>query len=499
MVMYLSKCGRLIVLTLWLFTMLATAHPAYSGDGQDIDRVQSISVGSDSQAVGEPNTFKGAAHKAMLRAWRIHWEPMGSTISAIGDVELNYGELSLRASQLQYDTKGNRVMAPSGATVMIRDKLVLKGESALYNLDERRGVVTSVKASYGMLSFAARRASIVDDDAVFEDGKLTTCNKAHPHYELAAKRIQIARGEQVIIDGLSGRLYGFRLPKLPKQRFRFGGGGGDSLPFMLYINSADGVYAGFNYSRQLGGSISRQPTMLSCSMGLSAKEDWRGRLVLMKPWRYGEVRLGIAHKDVISDELTRGLFLNILPEVGVSGTQEVKPLRLSIYGDISYGRYTERYVNRVSSRRLNIQLGLRDAARLNEHWRWNFDMLLRYSHYKGDEFKLARLMMGMNGRIGNRVNGSIAFVHHIQSGRTPFEFDDIDIRTECRVGGYAWLVYNRWKLIYDLRYDASQRKMRNWGVGLVYRAHCIEWGIAYDLSRREFRVIVDLVGVTTPK
>lgn len=501
--MHPRKCARFILSTLLLSASLAVCQ--FALPGEPVGDVQSANDASDmpfkpsSSAIGSFGELNDAVQAAALRAWYIHWEPERSSISAIGDVELRHDKFLLRANQLRYDVKNNCVTAQGGATLLMGDELRLVSDFLSYNFDERRGTLTSVKAFYGVLSFAARRANMLGDSVVLEDGKVTTCDKAHPHYKLTVKRIEVVPGRLVTLDGLSGRIYGLRLPTLPKYRYRLGDGVGEKLPFKVYINSADGVYAGFNYSRPISGSTNRRPVMLAGAIGLSAKETWRGRLLLLKSWERGEARIGVARKDTVSDELAKRLFLDVLPELGIGWAYKMARHGFSLYGDISAGRYTERHVKRVSSPRMNIQLGLRNAIREDEHWRWSFDLLLRYAHYKSDELKLARLKTGVRGRIGHRVDGSIMLVHHIQSGRTPFEFDDVDIGTELRVSGHAWLVRDRWKLIYDLRCDASQWKMRDWSVGLVYRAHCVEWGLVYELARREVRLVVDLVGVTVPK
>jgi len=502
------KLAHFVVLTLLVptvsltFCLALTEEPIR--DAQSVDALHEASPKSSPPATSMSSDLKDtiqttAIQAATLRAWHIHWEPKSGSISAVGDVELKYDKFLLRANQVQYDVKSSCVVAQDGATLLMGDELTLVSESLSYNLNDRRGSLASVKASYGAFNFAAYKASMLGDSIVLEDSKVTTCNRAHPHFELTAKRIQVVPGGQVILDGLSGRIYGLHLPTLPRYRLRIGDGGGGEFPFIAHINSADGVYAGFNYSRQLGGSVSQHPLMLSGTIGLSAKETWRGKISLLRSWGHGEAHVGVAHKDTMSDELARRLFLDALPEVGINGAYDISRGGFSLYGDISWGRYTERYVKRVSSPRVNIQLGLRNIPRNDGYWRWNFDLLLRYSLYRDDELKLARLLMGLRGRVGRRIDSSIMVLHHIQSGRTPFEFDDVDIRTECRMSGHVWLTRDRWKLTYDLRYDPSQWKMRDWSVGVVYRAHCIEWGLTYRLARREVRLVIDLVGITVPK
>lgn len=499
-----TKCACFALLTPLIFTLLAACQFALSDelleDAQGINSASDIPFKPNSSAVGSQGELKDTIRTATLRAWHIHWEPEKNSISAVGDVELRYDKFLLRANQLQYDVKGNCVMARDGTTLLMGDELKLVSDSLSCDLDERRGTLTSVKAFYGALSFAARRANMLGDSVVLEDGKVTTCDKAHPHYELTVKRIEVVPGRRLTLDGLSGRIYGLRLPTLPRYRYRLSGGQiGERLPFMVYINSADGIYAGLNYSRSLGRLTDPHPVMLIGAIGLSAKETWRGRLLLVKSWEHGEACLGIARKDTVSGELAKRLFLDVLPELSIGGIYKMAKRGFSLYGNISAGRYTERHVGEISSPRVNIQLGLCNSIHDDKYWRWSFDLLLRYAHYKSDELKLARLKVGVRGHIGNRVDSSITLVHHIQSGRTPFEFDNVDIRTEWRMSGHAWLVRDRWKLIYDLRCDASQWKMRDWSVGVVYRAHCVEWGLVYEVARREIRLIVDLVGVTVPK
>lgn len=437
-------------------------------------------------------------HSAALRALRIHFEPMDEIIYAAGDVELSYDGILLRATEMQYQIKDGWVMAPYGATIFVRDELKLTGDFLRYNLDEKRGELLSAKASYGSFNFEARKANVVGNSALLEGSRITTCDKHHPHYELFIKRAQLLPDGKATLDGLSVRIYGLQLPSLPRQSIRLTRGKGERLPLQIQFNSTDGIYVGWDYLCSISGLTSLRPTVLYGLLGLSWKERWRGKLALTVPWSNGELRLSVAHKDTVSGELTEGLLLDISPEFGVSAV--IKPSKsFLVHGDLSYGRYVERLSGRTSSPKLNFQVMVRAAESTAKRWRWNFDLLLRYSRYKHDMMRIARLMAGVEGGFGNRFEGKLSVIHHVQSGRTPFEFDDIDIPTEFRLSGIAWIVRERWKLIYDMRYDASNWEMRDWSAGVVYRAHCIEWGLSYNLSRREVRLIVDLVGITTPK
>jgi hypothetical protein len=432
-----------------------------------------------------------------LRAQRIQWETKGKTLNAVGDVELLYDGVTLRGDKLQYNADSGWVVAPNGATLTTQNGLTVSGEVVRYNLDEQVGLVEHIKARYGELNFTGRMANISKGEVVLEDGSATTCAKEHPHYEISLKRAQLIYGEQVIVDGVSVRVYGLKLPTIPRHRFVLRKGQREKMPLSLLFTYTDGVYVGFNFSRAIGGRQSA--TSLSCSLGLSAKEKWRGKLSITKPFKHGEAYLSLAHKERVEDELTKRLLLNTSPEVGFSLTKPNAIKGFSLYGNVSFGRYSEHTISKVSSQRFNIELGVRNERRTERAWHWEFDTLLRYSSYKDSEMKVARIMAGVKIPLGRAGEGKLSFVRYLCSGKTPFEFDDVDIATECRLNGNIWLKRERWKIVYDLRYDASLRELRDWSFGLVYRAHCIDWGLCYNLSRRELKLIFDLVGITTPR
>jgi len=442
-------------------------------------------------------TTSSGGKTVTLRAQRIQLEAKGKTLNAVGNVELLCDGVTLRGDKLQYSADSGWAVAPNGATLTTQDGLTISGKVVQYNLDEQVGIVEHIKARHGELNFTGRVANISKEKALFEEGSATTCTKEHPHYEVTLKRAQLIYGKQVIIDGLGVRVYGLKLPTIPRQRFVLGRERKEKMPFSLLLTSTDGVYIGFNFSRAIGEK--QFATLFSCSLGLSAKEKWRGKLSMIKPFKHGEARLNIAHKDRVEDELTRRLLLNTSPEVGLTFTQPNVIKGFSLYGDVSFGRYSEHTTSKVSSQRFNIQLGVHNERQTERAWHWEFDTLLRYSTYKDSEIKIARVMACVKIPFGQVGEGKLSILHHVWSGKTPFEFDNVDIATECRLSGNIWLKRERWKMVYDLRYDASLWELRDWTLGLVYRAHCIEWGLCYNLSQQELKLIFDLVGITTPR
>ncbi|HIE48284.1 TPA: hypothetical protein EYP84_05285, partial [Candidatus Bipolaricaulota bacterium] len=375
-----------------------------------------------------------------LHAKRIVLSPERSTLRADGNVQLLWSNLRMRAEQLILDGIHQTIDVPQSMTLSADDGSTLSGANLHYNLRTGVGEASDARAQIANLILRGKRMKFGRDTLTIYHGRFTGCSKHHPHYVLTARRIRIIKGRRMIADGINVRFYGLRLPTISHMRFSLGGRplAREGMFANFYINSVDGIYIATRVRRNLSGG--KNATWLTGIIGLSARELWRARLAIRKQWSIGEAWVGVSHKERISDKLTSRLLVDSTPEFGVA-VYGVPLLggRATISGHVSWGYYREWRGIKATSRRWNIQFGIDSQNQTATSWRWQWGAMLRYSRYDTGSLRLLRLYTALPMKFGSRINGNLSFIHHVQGGRTPFEFDDVDIPTEARWEGYIWL------------------------------------------------------------
>jgi LPS-assembly protein len=148
---------------------------------------------------GQPIPAGGGAPDALMEAEADSAElAIGNQVALLsGDVRLTRGTDTLRADQVRYDRKANRVDA-QGNVFLTRPDLRVAGDAGWFELDPRRGEVTG--AEYRLVGFNARGTA----DKVWIDGEAlskhsgvtyTTCRPDSVAWLLSADSLEFDRAE----------------------------------------------------------------------------------------------------------------------------------------------------------------------------------------------------------------------------------------------------------------------------------------------------------------
>lgn len=336
--------------------------------------------------------------------------------------------------------------------------------------------------------------------------RMTTCPKDKPDFAIIAKRIKYdpANG-RVIIYGAKLRLYGMTIPLIPWIKTGIGGSGSGE-PYALGMpgyNRLDGINVPFAvrmtpvgdaYNAAIRGSV----TAKSGVIGRAFVEHERGR------WDF---EVGVARRLRMVDDVTDAIAVDQFPELGaVYWFTPRQGCDNELKLDLEGGYYRER-LERLNGTRVNrprvdawrshaeLTYTANSCSYRNREGDW-YGAVARISNYSTDEtYTDLEAFAGLGGPITDNLRGDVTLRHHFVGGSTPFLFDDVDIQTELATG-LEWDVNDRWKLDGWTRYDLDEGDMKDYEVGVSYRAGCLTWGLYYRDVNNGIGLRLDLTGIT---
>jgi len=431
--------------------------------------------------------------------------------------------------------KGITVGTPQGA--LTGEYLRLDAHTEEFCLKNARSVV-NVDAP---TSAAATRAYLFGEEITGHNelvyiiqGAITTCNRAHPHYALRAKRIEYYPAQQRFkVKGASLSLYGMKIPLVPSFSFSVAEGERetpDLLPMPGY-SSYDKLYLPYRFRFNSSDS----PWRSDLSLRLTQR---RGiRLLSTNKYTKGLWQAAgyLSQTEDIYDDLGHHLTLDRRPELTFTKSSTGPDQDNGWRGSVSLGNIVEDcgHDTRASStprvaQVLNLRGGdqrgwrtpptgqdfidsapktreqyaaltLRYDRHTDQHRRgegqW-YGLSARQAFYStGDNYRDLAVTAGAGGPLGKDLTGSLTLTHHITGGHTPFLMDRANIKTELEPTLQAQLS-RRWAVKAMGRYDVDGGRLRDYEVELRRRAHCLTWGLYYHFVGERIGLRVDINGLT---
>lgn len=313
-------------------------------------------------------------------------------------------------------------------------------------------------------------------------------------------------GPQVTVRG--GALYykNTRLLPVPSYVFRsLGGGARDQGPYSLSpriaVNSADGLLL----TTRIRFPLSKDATGLglNADIGASTRVGFRGGLSLEAPTRAGTFLLNGRINDIVTTQLTNRILLDRKPQLSYDSPL----LRLfalpgghqaGVRFTADLGRFAERAIDinsgnggqnqgRVSDTRR--QAGVRFTTRANNLDGAYLDVFARLARYgqQSQSYRNLGYEAGYAGSLGRRLRGQFSYRSTSLSGQTPFRFDRVEIARELRTT-FDVELSPRYLLPVDLRYDLSQKRLRDQRYGLLRNYKTFAYGFTYQTARRELKL-----------
>ena len=411
----------------------------------------------------------------------------------------------LRADIIEGDLSRGRFEL-LGEVHIVTTEGTLTGESALFDTRSAEFLVRSAAlmapltevAGREVCGFAYAREIVGEDEIVYlVDARFTTCNLVDPHYAFEVNRLRWdMEAEQIVVEGGGIRLYGLRIPLLPRLKYSIGVGpddGPELLPIPSY-SGREGLALGWSFL------IGEPEADLSGHAGLRLRQR-QGQ----QAWAWGvaetgglTARLGASLKENNYQDVDHVISIDRWPEAGVTGDWTLgTDLRLT--AGASLGHYRQHAVDalpRVSEDRMLVEALLQGGAERRwisgTSWWW-----LRASHATyggGGHYSTLGAGLGGAAALTPWLSGAAELQRHLTDGASPFDWDDIDIETELNARSELSLG-PLWRMRFGGRYDVDRAQLRTWNAELRRRAHCLTWMLGYSDTGDFFSIGVEINGL----
>ena len=141
----------------------------------------------------------------LIRAEEVNYDYTNERVSAVGNVQLYFGNSTLEANRVIYDQKTKRLHAEGNVRLTQPDGTVTYGEIMDLSDDYRDGFVDSLRLdATEQTRFAAERAERSANFTIFHNGVYTACEpcvndpKKPPQWQVKAARIIHDQGEKML-------------------------------------------------------------------------------------------------------------------------------------------------------------------------------------------------------------------------------------------------------------------------------------------------------------
>ncbi|MBM3497175.1 MAG: hypothetical protein FJX74_00760 [Armatimonadetes bacterium] len=416
----------------------------------------------------------------------------------------NAPEIEMESQRLVVSLKPGDVVS-EGRTIVRAPGLEVGGDAVRYNLrtrefhaaDARAAIVVPLQDRELTVFAEARTLAAAPESAELTAARLTTCEREHPHYALRVRKAKaVAARDRLTIYGGEIELYGVRIPVIPKFNKSLGLKD-DRHEFDLDFPGHSAI-DGWFYPLTRRFTDPESPTQLRMNLRL-AQRGWVAGQV------QADTRSGGLHawatgirRSARDAAITESLLYDALPEVGAEFSHPLGEASLS--ARLAGGFYREQDRNtrrRAADGAATLSLGYdwrrplggRDAE-------LRAGLGVRGSLYAGgSSYRTIDLHVGVEHDLWRHATGELGFRHHFIGGRTPFEWDDIDLKTEA-YGRLTTPLLGPLGVSIGGRYDLKRSLLRDYDLGLHYTHHCLTWSLQYNRAHERFGVGVNLTDFT---
>jgi lipopolysaccharide export system protein LptA len=432
---------------------------------------------------------------------------------AEGDAQITYGDVFLSADVVTGNPWTGAIEATGNVTFKQGER-ILRGETFIYNFKTDLGHAENASASVDNIHFHGEKLDARPEGFTLTRSRFTSCDAEKPHYYLSARELIIEPEVQLIARGVSIHAFGKTIMSVPRYRINLREGAKATtikLP-SVGVSSKHGPYAGYEFDlspnpRTQGELDVRLSTRQAFQGGVKVhridgrpimanvtyrEPTYTGRLSDLMVSRLPEVAMGFSMGNAATiGKLEDSLHMSrrILNPNRMSATRS----GINITGLAGAGYFSEE-PTQVKSHRLDARaLAWLDPLRIDDKTMVSPGVFARISQYgTRDTYTSLGFQLSAARRLGGDSYIAATYVTHAMNGRTPFEFDAVELPQEL-AGRVRFPVGN---LNFELtgRYDLQNQRMFEREVSVSRVFHCIEPSIKWRDRFSEFSVNVGLVG-----
>lgn len=374
-------------------------------------------------------------------------------------------------------------------------------------------------------------------DAVF-----TTCSEDEPDYRIESGQVSLLSNGRLRVRRASVYMGRWKLITLPTLNLRLGSQAASRLVFPkigydrleglslahtsklvdtdrlqtladVRLTTMNGVQGEATGSFGIDGVLLDYPgrlfdyaSMHSRALDLPRDTVGPSNAPGLQPVGAARLRLhaAVSRRQRVLDIGNENLTVSRRPEVGVTYTgsqinfskQPLDP-RLEIYpqATVVWGRYDEVPAAVSTTARRNIAV-LAPVNFLDLGPRTTVQPVVSYSisgYGSGDTYRTWSYALDASRMFADGSYASLRFIRRHESGSTPFEFDDVDVRREMQAAAQTHL--RRHVLGLALYYDFDKERLYEWEVLYAHRTDCLIRALRWNSRLKRFSVDIALTNL----
>lgn len=461
----------------------------------------------------------------VIEADIITYDAVEQVTTAEGNVRATFRRYRLFADAARMDLRSGVLTATGRIRLIDQEGREVRAQTLMYNTRTEEGFVERLEGRFERRVFVrGDRLELSPRRLVLSDATATTCDPQRPLYRIAARRIEVTPGEELVAHDASVFLGGTRLFTVPRLRLSLRPADpGPRLP-AVGANEIDGYWIDYRFPVQVAGGAGD----LHVKYGTLSGPFALLRLTHEFPGYRLHTRLGRTQTD---GERQSG---NLLPYDVAEVSAVTRPARLgslpltwSLYG--AAGWFSERQTG-VATTRVDAELSVTpDPIPLSPRLSLSTRGAYRISSYGiGSQRTITTLWAAFSYTLDPLTTLEIGYSYADVQGGTPLNLDVVDPSRTFFVGG-THAVVDRYRVSAFAFFNAvvpeTTTKVsvglvvaRNLEVGVFadynfrtsafaelnyairYICDCIEIAVRYRTIQREFSIELGLTGFggTTP-
>ncbi len=419
-------------------------------------------------------------------------------------------DLAMSADTIGLDLAAEEVTA-SGHVIFTRAEMQFGAARALYRFRERSGVLEEVQGCKAPFRYSAARLTLdADNFTKAENVTLTTCQRAHPHYQLLAKELSLTPDHRFEVRHAGLAVRGHQLFSYSRIRGKLASDDQQAEIAMPSITGGssqiDGLYVATNLDYTLSPTTAlavtgRLGTNGVVRGGLTVAREvrlptplTRGTLSLVATTRE-DVKNRLLDSDERIDARLENLTIDRMPALQLDVPEVTLPKLIAgchLKTGVSVGRYRET-PTRIDATRgqawgilrsPNIPVG---SARL-----WS-EVGVRSAIYEGSMHHTYVTQVSFESPRDRKVYYQLSYLHRGSEGSTPFIFDRVLMPDEFFSQIEVPLTKSgRLALNLGTRYDLQRHEVRDRTLTAIVREDCISYGLIYNQAERSYSLGVIL-------
>ncbi|MCE5241523.1 hypothetical protein LLH23_23910 [bacterium] len=446
---------------------------------------------------------------------RVEYDGEMRTVAVQGQVQITAQSdrpgaptLAMTADEVEGDL-ANGILVAHGGIKLLSQQGALKGDSVRINVKTDQFVMENgaaeIRSESKQYPGNTVRGYLLGDRVCREgeiifviEGRVTTCDRARPHYSIGARKLTYNLTKQELrIERGHLTLYGNRLVMPADLTLPMGESArGDLIIPLPQYSSYDGLYVSPSKHMEWEGN----PWVFDAYVHVGTTLRFPAGLTISNEGDQGLFTASLVRRQQEVWDFDQRSRVDYLPELRYlhhlqPTTTDTSPLDAEIFAGY-LAEYHEHETTREASRAgLALHYSPMPERRQKHDGWWAATDLYQTFYSTGDHLTDWRLEAGVGRRLSERVAGALWTVHHESTGESPFYFDDVYSDNE----GFGSLDLQLDRLnrleLYG-HYDFDRSEIRDYSVKISHRVHCLTWSLQYSYAHQAVTVGVDLNGLT---